>query len=65
MAKRRPRAKKYYRFILRVNDELSPEVIEGIKRAIWTYMTDIPITDINSSKILKPDSVKFLEVIRC
>ena len=63
--KRRPRAKKYYRFILRVNNELSPEAIQGIKRAMWTYMRDIPITDINSSKILKPHNIKFPEVVRC
>lgn len=48
--------KIYYRIELRTNGYLSEDDIERLKRAIWTHLGNIPITDIDVRRRRKPNT---------
>lgn len=45
---------KYYKFIVRIEKILSDGEIKGVKKAIWSYLQDIAITDIQARKMSTP-----------
>ena len=46
---------KYYRFTIRIKKVLSSGEIQAIKKAIWSHLQDIAITDIQGKKMNKPE----------
>ena len=46
---------KYYKFIVRIKKVLSSGEIQGVKKAIWSHLQDIPITDILGKEANKPE----------
>jgi hypothetical protein len=53
--KEMPKKYKYYKFTVRIEKILSTGEIKGIKKAIWTHMQDIAITDIQARKTSTPE----------
>jgi len=51
---------KYYQVIVRKKGVVTPEMIEGMKRAIWQYLNDTPMKDIHARKISKPKHLKWV-----
>ena len=45
---------RYYRFIVRTEKDLGRFELDGVKRAIWNYIRDIAITDIQAGKCNRP-----------
>ena len=50
---------KYYQIIFRKKGSVTPEMLEGMKLAVWRYMEDISIGDIISAKVSKPPNLRF------
>ena len=45
---------KYYQIIVRTKRILSSGEIQGVKKAIWSHLQDIAITDIQAREMNKP-----------
>ena len=54
----------YYKFLLRTKDALTRDDLKGMKRALWLYLGNIPITDVHASKGLNAGGIRFEEVVR-
>ena len=50
---------KYYQIIVRKKEHVTPEMIEGMRRALWNYLNDTPMIDIIARKISKPHNTEW------
>lgn len=51
--------KYYYKFLVRLERKLKPFEVQSIKNAIWNYLTDIPITEIQGGEANNTGYYKF------
>lgn len=54
-----PKKYRYYRFILRIEKDLTREEIKIMRRALWREMRDVTMPDIHAQKINKPTNLKW------
>lgn len=52
---------KYYQVIIRKKGVVTPEMLEGMKRAVWEYLDNTPKKDIIARKISKPHNLRWRE----
>ena len=52
---------KYYQVIVRKKGVVTPEMLEGMKLAIWEFLNDISKKDIIARKISKPHNLRWRE----
>lgn len=64
MGKKKKDKYNYYRFLLRTKDVLTKDDLEGMKRALWLSLGNIPITDVHANESLNKGEIRFEETVK-
>ena len=51
---------KYYQILVRKKEVVTPQLLEGMRRAIWSFLEDTPMKDIHARKINKPQKLSWV-----